>query len=159
MAKAADNQATTAEPQLRKVTELKKGAGWKSLRHPFWEVEKGAYIAGEVVAKHFGVKGKFGKRDMLDIRLSEPARVRLGKNKETKQVEHKNLPEGAVARVEVRAAMGSLATMVNEGDQVQILCTGKVPTDKGNDAWTFETSFMSLDKSHLEDDDDDGSDD
>jgi len=113
---------------------------WKDVRLPFWNISIGALLLGEVVDIHRDVKGKFHNRDCLDILLLRDTVVSAGK-KSTRTAE-----KGSVVRLEVRAAMGQLADIVEVGDKVKIKCTGKVPTDKGNDAWAFDVKHATGEK-------------
>jgi len=114
---------------------------WKDVRLPFWNISQGALIMGQVVDIHRNVKGKFHNRDCIDISIARDTVVSAGKKTTRPAL------KGEVVRLEVRAAMGQLADIVEIGDKVRIQCTGKVPTDKGNDAWTFEVKHASGEKS------------
>lgn len=116
-------------------------SNWKSVRYPYWELKEGATVCGEVIAIHKGIKGKFGSRNVIDVRLLEATSVRDGKDKAKKPI-IKTLEAGNVARFEVRAGMGQLDAYLSVGDLVYVKATGKVETDKGNDAWTFDVKYQ-----------------
>lgn len=122
-------------------------AEWADIRAPYWVVSDGAYIIGEVVEKHFNVQSKYGKRDLIDVILLKDTVVSAGKGKTA------SLSKGALCRIAYRPAMGPLLDMLEPGDGLSIRVTGKVPTDKGNDAWTFKTKRRAAKKMQEDEED------
>lgn len=114
---------------------------WQDVRAPYWHVDHGSFIQGTFIEKHLQVKSKFGPRDLIDVRLDKPTIVAAGKKKTA------TLAAGNVCRIAYRNAMGPILDMLEPGDGIAILVTGKTPTDKGNDAWTFKVKRRAAKKS------------
>jgi hypothetical protein len=133
---ANTSNASKAAPSLT----LQKGM--RRLRSPHYHLEVGNELLGKVVAKHKDVASKKfkNKQDMVDVILAKPCKVRTGTDKKSKEPIVVTGETGTPCRFQVRAGMGQLFDMVSVGDVVNMVVTGKVGTDKGNDAWTFDVA-------------------
>jgi hypothetical protein len=120
---ANTSNASKAAPSLT----LQKGM--RRLRSPHYHLEVGNELLGKVVAKHKDVASKKFKN-----------KVRTGTDKKSKEPIVVTGETGTPCRFQVRAGMGQLFDMVSVGDVVNMVVTGKVGTDKGNDAWTFDVA-------------------
>lgn len=130
----------SAEPLFNEDDFDDNSEEWRDVRVPYWHVQEGAKIVGEVVEKHFNVDSKFGPRDLIDVILLQDTIVAAGKKQTVK------LPKGSLCRIAYRAAMGPLMSMLEPGDGISLTVTGKAPTQKGNDCWTFKVKRRSAKK-------------
>lgn len=136
--------------------QLTLGKGMRRLRAPHYHIEVGNELLGKVVAKHAGIKSKKFKnnvQDMIDVILSAPCKVRTGTDKKTGKALVMTGETGTPVRFQVRAGMGPIFDMIQVGDMVNMVCTGKVPTDNGNPAWTFDVAYSSKNDAANDDDD------
>lgn len=130
--------------------------GMRRLRSPHYHLVVGNELLGKVIAKHAQVKSKKFKnntQDMIDVILAKPCLVRTGTDKKTGEPKVITGESGTPVRFQVRAGMGPIFDMVKVGDTVNMVVTGKVPTDHGNDAWTFDVAYSSPTDAELDDED------
>lgn len=132
MAKASDSAVANETPA---ATPRKRVYGKKIITHaPVVDLEVGQSIEGTVTQKTAEVKTKYGPTPKICITLLEDFRNTKNIKKGDKVKEFK---AGEVVAMFVKA--GLIAAMeIPEGTACRITCTGTVPSDKGNDAYTFD---------------------
>lgn len=106
----------------------------KSLkRAPIIKWQLGTCFTGTILRRG-ELKGKFGPQTVLTVELTEPF------DYVTKDGEIKPMAAGECIRAGVKPGYAAILDLP-DGTEVSVACTGKVATDKGNDAWAFDVTY------------------
>lgn len=110
-----------------------KALGKSLKRAPIIKWQLGTCFTG-VILRRGELKGKFGLQTVLTIELTEPFAY-VGKDGEVT-----DMKPGDCIRAGVKPGYAAILDLP-DGTEVSVACIGKVPTDKGNDAWAFDVTY------------------